>query len=238
MDFKECLAKYCTQASLELTTLQLEQFNTYFQMLVEKNKVMNLTAITEVEEVALKHMLDCLLVYEPEFFCENSSVCDLGTGAGFPGIPLKIYRSGLEITLIDSLGKRLKWLDEVVDNLELEGIRTCHMRAEDAGNNRQHREKYEMVISRAVARLSVLAEYCLPLVKVGGYFVAMKASNYEQEIIDAERALRLLGGEIVRVKPVQLPSIDDKRVVVYIKKIKRTPPAYPRRAGVPDKNPL
>lgn len=226
------------QVGIELTEGQIEQFDLYFQMLIEKNKVMNLTAITEIEEVVLKHMLDCLLIYEPQFFKGNVSVCDLGTGAGFPGMPLKIYQPQLNITLMDSLGKRLKWLDEVLVRLELDGIRTCHMRAEDAGGSKQHREKYDLVLSRAVAKLSVLAEYCLPLVKIGGYFVAMKASSYEQEVQAAQNALRTLGGEIVLLKPVQLPGIDDKRVVIYIKKIKHTLITYPRRPGIPDKNPL
>lgn len=238
MEFKQCLHKYCSEVGIDLTDSQMEQFDLYFQMLIEKNKVMNLTAITEVEEVVLKHMLDCLLIYEPEFFGTNAKVCDLGTGAGFPGMPLKIYKPQLNITLMDSLGKRLKWLDEVLCRLGLENIRTCHMRAEDAGSSKQHREGYDLVLSRAVARLSVLAEYCLPLVKVGGYFVAMKASSYEQELNDAHNALHTLGGEVVAVKPVNLPGLDDKRVVIYIKKTKSTPKVYPRRAGIPDKSPL
>lgn len=238
MEFKDCLTKYCTQVGVELDETQVEKFDTYFQMMIEKNKVMNLTAITDVKDVVLKHMLDCLLVYEADVFSENSSICDLGTGAGFPGMPLKIYKPSLNVTLMDSLGKRLKWLDEVVDTLSLKKIGTCHMRAEDAGNNKAHREKYDLVLSRAVARLSVLAEYCLPLVKTGGCFVAMKASNYEQELEEAKNALQILGGEVVKVKHVQLPEIDDKRVVIYIKKVHNTPKAYPRRAGVPDKSSL
>ena len=238
MDFKDCLEKYCTQVGIRLDDKQVGQFDTYFQMLIEKNKVMNLTAITDVKDVVLKHMLDCMFVYDSDIFAENSSICDLGTGAGFPGMPLKIYKPDLNVTLMDSLGKRLKWLDEVMDSLNLDSISTCHMRAEDAGNNKVHREKYDLVLSRAVARLSVLTEYCLPLVKPGGYFVAMKASSYEQELLEAKNALKILGGEVAKVKHVQLPEIDDKRVVIYIKKVHNTPKAYPRRAGVPDKSPL
>lgn len=238
MNFKDYLIKYCTQVGIELNSHQLGQFDTYFQMMIEKNKVMNLTAITEAKDVVLKHMIDSLFVYDKEFFHGHISVCDLGTGAGFPGVPLKIYQPELKITLMDSLGKRLKWLDEVMNALEVNYISTCHMRAEDAGHNKLHREQYDVVVSRAVAKLSVLTEYCLPLVRVGGCFAAMKASSYGQEIEDAQNALKVLGGEIVRIKHVRLPDIEDKRVVVYIKKINDTPKDYPRRAGIPDKNPL
>lgn len=238
MNFKDCLVKYSEKIDLKLTDSQLIQFDTYFQMLIEKNKVMNLTAITEVEDVVLKHMIDSLFAYEPEFFSANSKVCDLGTGAGFPGMPLKLYKSDLDVTLMDSLGKRLKWLDEVIQTLKINNIQTCHMRAEDAGHSKQHREKYDIVTSRAVARLSVLAEYCLPLVKVNGIFVAMKAASYEQELNEAKNALQVLGGEVVRIKPVCLPELTDKRVIIYIRKTNNTLKTYPRRAGVPDKNPL
>ena len=238
MNFKDCLLKYSEKTDLKLTESQLTQFDIYFQMLIEKNKVMNLTAITEVEDVVLKHMLDSLFAYEEEFFGANAKVCDLGTGAGFPGMPLKLYRPELDITLMDSLGKRLKWLDEVIQALQLNNIQTCHMRAEDAGHSKQHREKYDVVASRAVARLSVLAEYCLPLVKVNGVFVAMKAASYEQELEEAQNALKVLGGEVLRIKPVCLPELTDKRVIIYIRKTNNTLKTYPRRAGVPDKNPL
>lgn len=163
MTFAEILAEKGAEAGLSFTPLQLEQFSRYYELLVETNKVMNLTAITEPEEVAVKHMVDSLLVYEAEM--AGKTLADVGTGAGFPGVPLKIYCPELKVTLIDSLGKRLRFLQQVIEELGLKGIRCEHLRAEDAGRDKKHREKYDYVTARAVARLSVLSEYCLPLAK-------------------------------------------------------------------------
>lgn len=238
MDFKNYLREYGLIAGFDFNEQQLTQFDTYYKMLVEKNRVMNLTAITEPKDVSLKHMLDSLFAYEAGFFTEGMRVCDVGTGAGFPGIPLKIMHSGLRVTLMDALGKRLKFLEDVTAALGLSEIVTCHIRAEDAGRALLHRNKYDVVIARAVARLNILAEYCLPLVKPGGVFAAMKAAEYAQEVQEAERAIQILGGRIVKIKEVSLPELADKRVVIYIKKEKTTPNTYPRRAGTPEKNPL
>lgn len=236
MNFSEILAQKVTEAGLELSSKQLEQFNKYYEMLIETNKVMNLTAITEPEEVAVKHMVDSLLAFDTSF--KNKTLADVGTGAGFPGIPLKIYCPSLKVTLIDSLGKRLKFLENVICELGLTDITCEHARAEDAGKNKKFREKYDIVTARAVARLSVLSEYCLPLVKPGGMFIALKGSKYAEEISEGEQALKILGGKLISSDEVKLPGLDDGRAIVKIKKIKPTPAAYPRKAGTPDKQPL
>lgn len=238
MNFKDCLQKYAQQAGFTLSSAQIAELEQYYELLIETNKVMNLTAITEVREVVLKHLIDSFYAYEQQLFPPAAKVCDLGTGAGFPGIPLKIWQPELQVTLMDSLAKRLKFLDQVITTVGLEQIRTCHLRAEDAGRSKEHREQYDIVCSRAVARLQILAEYCLPLLKTGGIFVAMKASNYQTELEQATQALKVLGGKIVKIKQVQLPELEDKRVVIYIKKERATAKTYPRKAGIPEKNPL
>ena len=224
------------EAGLSFTEEQLEQFTKYYELLVETNKVMNLTAITEPEEVAVKHMIDSLLAFDEDM--AGKTLSDVGTGAGFPGVPLKIYCPELKVTLIDSLGKRLKFLQQVIDALGLKYIRCEHLRAEDAGKNSKHREKYDLVTARAVARLSVLAEYCLPLVKKGGRFIALKGSKYAEEIEEGTAAVQILGGKILSAEPVKLPGLDDGRAIIKIGKIKTTPAQYPRKAGTPEKQPL
>lgn len=235
--FAEILTAKGAEVGLSFTDKQLEQFTCYYELLVETNKVMNLTAITEPEDVAVKHMVDSLLAYNADLF-PGKSLADIGTGAGFPGIPLKIYCPSLKVTLIDSLGKRLKFLQQVIDELELMDIKCCHLRAEDAGRAKEHREKYEIVTARAVARLSVLAEYCLPLVKQGGVFIALKGSKYAEEIEEGRQALKILGGKLISSEPVKLPGLDDGRAIVKIAKVKPTAKGYPRKAGTPEKNPL
>lgn len=234
--FQDILVAKGAEAGLSFTEQQLEQFDKYYELLVETNKVMNLTAITEPDEVAVKHMIDSLLAYEPEM--AGKTLADVGTGAGFPGVPLKIYCPQLKVTLIDSLGKRLKFLQTVIDQLGLRGIRCEHLRAEDAGRNKQHREKYDLVTARAVARLSVLSEYCLPLAKKGGMFIALKGSRFAEEIAEGEAAVKLLGGKIISQEQVKLPGLDDGRAIVKITKVKNTPAQYPRKAGTPEKQPL
>ena len=235
-EFQKILADSAGQAGFELTDLQLQQFDKYYEMLVETNKVMNLTALTEPQDVAVKHIVDSLMAYSDYF--PGKVLADVGTGAGFPGIPLKIYCPALKVVLIDSLAKRLNFLQRVIDELALTDIECVHLRAEDAGKNAAHREKYDIVTARAVARLSVLSEYCLPLVKVGGMFVALKGAKYKEEIAAAGKALNVLGGKLVKAQQVELPGLDDGRAVVTIKKVKASPKAYPRKAGLPEKNPL
>ncbi len=237
MTFAEIMQAKGAEVGLIFTNRQLEQFSLYYEMLVETNKVMNLTAITEPEEVAIKHMIDSLLPFDAQSFADKKLV-DVGTGAGFPGIPLKIYCPSLKVTLIDSLAKRLKFLDTVIEKLELKGIRCIHLRAEDAGHDPKHREKYDIVTARAVARLSVLSEYCLPLLKTGGSFIALKGSKYQEELAVSGKALKILGGKLISAEAVKLPGLDDGRAIVKIAKIKNTPKTYPRKAGLPDKQPL
>lgn len=237
MTFIEILTEKGKEAGLHFTEKQLEQFNKYYEMLVETNKVMNLTALTEPEDVAVKHMIDSLLAYDAELF-KGKTLADVGTGAGFPGIPLKIYCPELKVVLIDSLGKRLKFLEQVIAELGLKNIVCEHMRAEDAGRNKKHRGHYDLVTARAVARLSVLAEYCLPLVKTGGMFIALKGSKYAEEITEGQAALKILGGRLISSEEVKLPGLDDGRAIVKITKIKETPSQYPRKAGTPEKQPL
>ena len=231
------LDKQCVLAGITLSQTQLLQFGRYFNLLTETNKVMNLTALTSPQDVAVKHYIDSLLCYDKELM-QGKKVIDVGTGAGFPGIPLKIYDPSLHLILLDSLEKRLKFLQEAVNALQLSGVYFEHKRAEDAGRDKKLRAQFDIAVSRAVARLSVLAEYCLPLVKKRGYFVALKGSKYKEELLEGEEALRILGGSVTAVKEVKLPGLDDGRVIIVIQKIKDTPAMYPRQAGLPGKNPL
>lgn len=225
-----------------LTNRQMEQFFRYYEMLLEKNKVMNLTAITQENEVVTKHFVDSLslvrvfpLWREKE---EAVSVMDVGTGAGFPGIPLKIAFSRHRLTLLDSLNKRVKFLEDVCGDLGLQGIRAIHGRAEDFGRDETCREKFDCCVSRAVANLSVLSEYCLPFVKVGGTFVSYKSGDVEEEVKGAENAIGLLGGRVEKIDSFLLPGTEIKRSLVVIRKEKITGKKYPRKAGLPSREPL
>ena len=224
-------------AGITLNQTQMLQFGKYFDLLTETNKVMNLTALTSSQDVAVKHYIDSLLCYD-ELLMRGKKVIDVGTGAGFPGMPLKIYDPSLQLVLLDSLEKRLKFLQETVNELQLFGVSFEHKRAEDAGRDKKLRAQFDIAVSRAVARLSVLAEYCLPLVKKRGYFVALKGSKYKEELTEAEVAVKILGGSVTSVKEVELPGLDDGRAIIVIQKIKDTPAMYPRKAGLPGKNPL
>lgn len=231
------LEKQCGLAGIPLNRTQLLQFGRYYDLLTETNKVMNLTALTSPQDVAVKHYIDSLLCYDMRLM-QGKTVIDVGTGAGFPGIPLKIFDPSLQLTLLDSLAKRLMFLQSAVKELKLPGVRFEHMRAEDAGRDKKLRARFDISVSRAVARLSVLAEYCLPLVKTNGFFVALKGSKYKEELLEGEKALRILGGSVTSVQEVELPGLDDGRAVIVIQKIKDTPALYPRKAGLPAKKPL
>ncbi|MBE5901275.1 MAG: 16S rRNA (guanine(527)-N(7))-methyltransferase RsmG [Lachnospiraceae bacterium] len=235
---KELLQEKCKQIGVSLSEEQLQQFAVFYDLLIEKNKVMNLTAITEMEDVINKHFVDSLLLSNVLCLQSNLCVADLGTGAGFPGIPLKIAFPNLKITLMDSLKKRLTFLDEVITTLGLQDIETVHGRAEDLGKNKAYREQYDLCVSRAVANLSTLSEYCLPLVKVGGNFVSYKSGKIEEELIQAENAIYLLGGKKGEVIYHSIPDTDMERSFVTICKEKETPKKYPRKAGVPSKESL
>ncbi len=236
--FKAELQKAAAEYGIALTEQQLEQFDRYFHLLIAWNEKMNLTAITEPHEVAVKHMIDSLSAYDEKVMPAGAHLVDVGTGAGFPGLPLKIYRPELRLTLLDSLQKRVRFLQEVVDALGLSDVECVHARAEEAARNKNYREKFDVAVSRAVARLPVLAEYCLPFVRPGGYFVALKGMQYRQEELEAEKAVKMLGGGRMRSVPVHLPGLEDVRAVLYIEKFTKTPAVYPRKAGTPEKNPL
>ena len=228
----------CKEMGITLSEEQLDQFVLYYQMLYEKNKVMNLTAVTEWDEVQKKHYLDSLLLCQVTDLSESIRVMDMGTGAGFPGIPLKIAFPNLYIVLADSLNKRILFLDEVISRLGLSGIRTVHGRAEDLGRQKGFRESFDLTISRAVANLSSLSEYCLPFVKTGGRFISYKSAEVEAEVACAERAIKLLGGGKPTVAALPLPKTELVRSFVVIQKEKNTPAKYPRKAGTPSRDPL
>lgn len=226
------------QIGHELTQRQVEQFYQYYEMLIETNKVMNLTAITEFDDVLQKHFVDSVLKSE-EFIKEGTkTLIDVGTGAGFPGVPLKIVYPQLEVTLLDSLNKRLNFLNQVIEKLGLEHVRTVHYRAEDGARNADLREKFDCVVSRAVANMSTLCEYCLPYAKVGGHFVAYKSGNAQEEVDQAKKAVHLLGGTNEDAIYFDLPDSDIGRSLVIIKKKEPTSKKYPRKAGMPGKEPL
>mgnify|MGYP003306847323 CR=1 FL=1 len=215
---------------------QTEQFFEYMNLLIEWNEKMNLTAITDPEEIILKHFIDSITILNK---IENSSkVVDVGTGAGFPGIPLSIMNPTLKITLVDSLNKRLIFLQEVVDKLQLKNIEIVHARAEEFGQNKKYRESFDIATSRAVANLSTLSEYLIPLVKVNGKVISMKASEAQEEINEAKKAIEVLGGKIESIDEFNLPQSDIGRTVIIIKKEMQTPSKYPRKPGTPSKEPI
>lgn len=234
-EFKEALA----QKGVELDERQMEQYARYLELLVEWNEKMNLTAITESEEVYLKHFYDSItLGFHFDLQKADVSLCDVGAGAGFPSIPLKIAFPEIQVTIVDSLAKRITFLEELVRELGLEGVSLYHDRAETFGQNQQFRASFDVVTARAVARMSVLAELCLPLAKKGGYFVAMKAASTEAELADAKKALATLGGKLEEDIAFELPLEAGERHILLIAKTKETPKAYPRKPGTPNKKPL
>lgn len=224
--------------SVSLTDEQIEQFIIYYEMLVEKNKVMNLTAITEFDEVLKKHFVDSLSLIKAYDMTQDISVIDIGTGAGFPGIPLKIAFPNMKITLLDSLNKRIGFLQEVIDTLGLEEIEALHGRAEDYAKPGKLREQFDLCVSRAVANLSTLSEYCLPYVKVGGKFISYKSEKISEEMKEAEHAISVLGGKVENQVAFTLPDSDIYRNLFIITKCNETPRQYPRKAGTASKNPI
>ncbi|WP_347283920.1 16S rRNA (guanine(527)-N(7))-methyltransferase RsmG [Lactobacillus taiwanensis] len=236
----EIFAKELAKYGFELSDNQKGQFATYYNKLIEFNKKVNLTRITDEDEVYLKHFFDSItpLLEFPDLFKGEKTLCDVGAGAGFPSLPIKILCPNLRITIVDSLGKRLKFLDELVNDLDLDEVTLVHSRAEDAGQNKNLREKFDLVTGRAVARMSVLSEYCLPLTKVNGDLVALKGPRAQDELAEAKHAIEVLGGEVEDVKELTLPDTDDERTLIIVKKVKTTPKKYPRQAGTPNKKPL
>ena len=223
---------------IRLTDVQKRQFDRYYELLIEWNRVMNLTGITEYDEVNLKHFTDSLTIVRIKDMENVSTLIDVGTGAGFPGIPIKIAFPYIKVTLLDSLNKRIKFLNQVVEELDLEDVVTLHGRAEDYAKKEEYREQFDLCASRAVANLSTLSEYCLPFIKKGGCFVSYKSADSDEEIQQSEKALDILGGKIEKVDKFVLPGSDMGRALVMIEKVKNTPRKYPRKAGVPSKEPL
>lgn len=230
--------KDLSELHITLSDVQVEQFLLYYEMLVEKNKVMNLTSITEFEEVIKKHFIDSLSLVKAFDLQSDISLIDIGTGAGFPGIPLKIAFPDLKVTLMDSLNKRIDFLNEVISALELNDMETIHGRAEDFAKPDLLREKFDLCLSRAVANLSTLSEYCLPYVKLGGKFISYKSEKVLEEMKDAEYAINILGGEVEDQIIFTLPDSDLYRNLFVIKKLYETPARYPRKAGMAAKKPL
>ena len=222
--------------SITLSENQLKQFSMYYEMLIEKNKVMNLTAITEFDEVLEKHFLDSISLIRAKDLHQPITVLDLGTGAGFPGIPLKIVFPELKVTLADSLNKRVLFLQEVIDKLELHDIKAIHGRAEDLARDKEYREQYDLCVSRAVANLSTLTEYCLPFVKLGGEFISYKSGDCADEVTAAKSAVFLLGGKVK--ENIKFELGESGRSFIIIEKVKGTPKTYPRKAGTPSKKPF
>lgn len=232
------LRDYAKEYNIEISEAQLEQFNVFYEMLIEKNKVMNLTAITEKNEVIVKHFIDSIVIANYFDFKDNMKLIDVGTGAGFPGIPLKIIFPNIKVTLFDSLNKRINFLNEVIDKIRLTDIDTIHSRAEDGGRDKNLRQKYDVVVSRAVANMSVLCEYCLPFVSKGGVFISYKSGHSSEEIENSKKAIKILGGKIEKVIDVNLLDTDISRTFVIIRKVKDTPKLFPRKAGIVSKEPL
>ena len=234
----EMLKNRMDRLQIETNENMLEQFDLFYHLLVEWNKVMNLTGITEYEEVVEKHFADSLSLYRFLDLNKIHTVIDVGTGAGFPGIPLKIAFPHLKVVLLDSLNKRINFLNEVIAKLDLKEIHTIHGRAEEYARKPEYREQFDLCVSRAVANLSVLSEYCIPYIRVGGIFVPYKSGEIDEEVAASRKAVDILGGQIDHVEKFQLPDTDIHRSFVFINKIKNTQKKYPRKAGTPAKEPL
>ena len=237
-DIKDLLLKEAEKISLSLSETQLDKFQTYLEFLVETNEKVNLTAITQPQEVVMKHFIDSIALFSVYDIMPNAKIADVGTGAGFPGRPLKIYDSTLSVTLVDSLNKRINFLNEVISELGLTDVETVHSRAEELAKNKDYRESYDYCVSRAVANLATLSELCLPFVKVGGYFVSLKGPKAKEEIAAAKKAVSVMGGSLEEVVGYSVDKTDYEHNLVIIKKASPTPARYPRNAPKPAKDPI
>lgn len=238
MDFYDLMSKSAEDVGLQLSKQQYEQFIIYMKLLQEWNEKINLTAIVEDEEIIKKHFIDSMKAFKRDEFIKANTLIDVGTGAGFPGLPIAIMNSQLSVTLLDSLNKRINFLNTVISELGLRNVTTIHSRAEDGARNKDLREKFDIATSRAVANMSVLSEFCLPYVKVGGSFIALKGPAVDQEIKESMNAIKLLGGEFVNVCEVSIEETELRHNLVVVKKIKECSKTYPRKAGLITKNPL
>ncbi len=234
--FRQTIMQGCKILGIEIKKNVIDKFQIYYQMLYEKNKEYNLTAITYPIEAAEKHFIDSLTLHNEISLLSANRIVDIGSGAGFPGLPLKIYQDDFDMTLVDAVGKKVKFIQQVIQTLNLQNVIAVQARIEDFAST--SRETYALAVSRAVAELRVLAEYALPLIKVGGFFVATKGPNIQEELKFADQAINILGGEILKIRHISLPISNEDRFIITIKKIKHTPANYPRRAGIPKKRPL
>ena len=235
-EFTKIFNNYLEKLDLKLTEEQIEKFYNYMNLLIEWNKKINLTAIVEPKDIILKHFIDSLTIVK--YIKKGETIIDVGTGAGFPGIPLKIVRDDLKITLADSLNKRINFLNEVINKLDLKNIETIHTRAEELGKNKKYREKFDIATSRAVANMSTLSEYLIPFIKVEGKCICMKSSDIDTELENAKNAINILGCKIESKDKFNLPNSDLGRSVIILKKVKNTPSKFPRKAGTPAKEPI
>lgn len=231
--FEEILAARSLEAGLNLTAEQIKQFSIYNDVLLDWNTRMNLTALTAPEDVAVKHIIDSLMAYDAALFASARTLIDVGTGAGLPGIPLAVYAPHIAVTLMDALQKRVRFLTEAVQAMELGNVRCIHARAEEAAHAEEHRAGYDIAVSRAVARMPVLLEYTLPFVRVGGTLLALKGRAYAEEQEEGRRAAEILGGGAIAARPVHLPGLDDVRAILAVQKERPTPKRYPRAGGLP-----
>lgn len=235
---EQLLIKACEALNLSINEKQVEQFIKYKDLLIEWNKKINLTAITDEKEIVLKHFIDCISLMSVYKIEDNMNIIDVGTGAGFPAVPIKIMCPDINVTLLDSLNKRINFLNELIAQLKLKKIFCIHSRAEDSGRDKKFREKYDLCVSRAVANLAVLSEYCLPFVLVGGTFISFKSVNIDDELNEAKPAIEKLGAKVESVNTVTIPYSDIQHSIVVIRKIRQTPSQYPRKAGMVSKQPI
>ena len=235
-EFQEIFLEELKKINLKIEKEKIKKFYEYMKILIEWNEKINLTAIKDEKEIIVKHFIDSLTINKYIGNAEN--MVDVGTGAGFPGIPIKIVNKDLTVILVDSLNKRINFLNEVIEKLDLQNIKTVHARAEDLGKDKQYRESFDVVTSRAVANMTVLTEYLLPLTKIGGNCICMKGAEIEDELENAKYAIKLLGGKVVKVEKIEISDEHMGRNIILIKKQENTPNQYPRKAGIPLKKPL
>lgn len=238
MSMSDKFERQLKELNIELNELQKQQFQKYYELLIEWNKVMNLTGITDYDEVNEKHFVDSVAIVKAVDMDKIKSVIDIGTGAGFPGIPLKIVFPHIHVVLLDSLNKRVNFLKTVINELKLENIETLHGRAEDYAKKTDYRECFDLCVSRAVANLASLSEYCIPYIRVGGIFVSYKSGNIEEELENSYKAVNILGGKVLETVKFQLPGTEIGRAFVKVEKKKNTAKKYPRKAGLPTKEPI